>query len=127
MVTDANLIMARARLTSVIPHTVTEEWVLGHASEKNKHMPETITSLERDNSECDANAEQCIQTGGPPSSFIPFPGYRAMLELNGRCVTTHSRESIEYANTSPAMIEYAIDRLNIDDAIFHSINWTSIG
>ena len=25
------------------------------------------------------------------------------------------------------MVEYAADRLNIDDAIFHSINWTSIG
>ena len=127
MVTDANLIMARAHLKSIIPHTVTEKWVLGHASEKKKHAPETITPLERDNSECDADAEQCIQSGIPPCSFTPFPGYRAMLKLDGRCVTTHFRESVEYANASPAMIEYATARLNIDDAVFHSINWTSIG
>jgi ribonuclease HI len=69
MVTDADLIMARAHLKSIIPHTVTEKWVLGHASEKKKHAPETITSLERDNSECDADAEECIQSGIPPSSF----------------------------------------------------------
>ena len=89
MVTDANLIVARARLKSIIPHIVTKEWVLDNASEKKKHAPETITSLERDNSECDADAEHCIQTGGPPSSFIPFPGYRAMLKLGGCCLTTH--------------------------------------
>ena len=71
IVTDADLIMARARLTSIIPHTVTEEWVMGHASEKKKNAPETITLLERDNSECDANAEQCIQTGAPPPHSLP--------------------------------------------------------
>ena len=54
----------------------------GHASEKNKHAPEIITSLQRDNSEYDANAQHRIQTGGPPSTFIPFPGYRAMLKLD---------------------------------------------
>ena len=73
MVTNADLIMARARLKSIIPHTVTEEWVMGHANEKKKHVPETITPLEWDNSKCDADAEHCTQSGGPPSSFIPFP------------------------------------------------------
>ena len=82
---------------------------MGHASEKKKNVPDTITSLERDSSECDADAGHCIQTGGPPSSFIPFPSYRAMLKLDGCCVATHFRESVEYANTSPAMIEYATD------------------
>ena len=99
----------------------------GPCQRGEKHALETITSLKRDNSECNADAKKCIQTGGPPSSFIPFPGYRAMLKLDGCCVTTHFRESVEYVDTSPAVIEYAMDQLNIDDAIFHSINWTSIG
>ena len=60
MVTDADLIMVQARLKSIIPHAVTEEWVMGHTSEKKKNAPEMITLLERDNSECDADAEQCI-------------------------------------------------------------------
>ena len=121
MVTDTNLIMAQARLKSIMTHTDTEEWVLSHTSGK-KHTPETITSLEWNNSECDADAKHYIQTGGPPSPFIHFPGYRAMLKLDGRCVTTHFRESVEYANTSPAMIEYTKGQLDIDDAISHSMN-----
>ena len=50
-----------------------------------------------------------------------------MLKLDSRCVTTHFRESVEYANTSPAMIAYATSRFNIDEVIFYSINWTSMG
>ena len=39
MVTDSDLITVHARLKIIIPHTVTEEWVMGHASEKKKHAP----------------------------------------------------------------------------------------
>ena len=46
-----------------------------HASEKKKNAPETITDLERDNSECDSGTEQCIQQGGPPSIFVPYHGF----------------------------------------------------
>ena len=61
MVTDADLIMARAWLKISIPQAVTEEWVMGYASEKEKNSPETITDLKHDNSECDSDAEQYIQ------------------------------------------------------------------
>ena len=75
MVTDTDLIMARGRLKSIIPHTVTDECVMGHASGKKKKSPKTITSLKRDNSECDLDVEHCIQLGGPPSTFIHYPGF----------------------------------------------------
>ena len=71
MVTDADLIMARAWLESITPHTVTEAWIMGHASEKEKHDPDTITDLKRDNSKGNVDAEWCIQQGGHPSTFIP--------------------------------------------------------
>ena len=86
---------------------------MGHASEKKKNAPEIITSLKCNNSECDSDAEHCIQVGGPPSTFTPYPSYRAILKLDGRFVTTHFWASVEYANTSPAMIEYVKGRLDI--------------
>ena len=98
---------------------------MGHASGKKNNTPEKITSLERDNSEYDSGTEHCIQEGGP-SPPLPYPGYRAILKLDGRFVNTYFRVSVECANISPAMIEYVKDRLDIDDTIFHSINWTSI-
>ena len=91
---------------------------MGHTSEKKKDATETIASLERDNSECDSDAEHCIQLGGYPSTFTPYLDFRAILKLDGRFVTTHFRESVEYANTSPAMIEYVKSRLDIDDRFF---------
>ena len=45
MVTDADLIVALARLKSTTQHKVTEELVMGHASRKKKNTPKTITSL----------------------------------------------------------------------------------
>ena len=66
MVTYADFIMAHARLEIIIQHTVTVEWVMGHASEKTKNAPKTITDLERDISRCNLDIEQCIQQGGPP-------------------------------------------------------------
>ena len=100
---------------------------MGHASENKKQSPETITSLKRNYSECDLDVEHCIQLGGPPSTFTPYPGYRAILKYDGRFDTTHFRASAECANTSPAMIEYVKGRLEIEDTVFRSINWTSIG
>ena len=55
------------------------------------------------------------------------PGYRAILKLDGRFVTTYFRESVEYTNTSPAMIEYVKSPIDIDGTVFCSINWTSVG
>ena len=98
------LIMARARLKSTIQYTVTDEWVMGYASEKKKNAPETITPLERDNSECDLDIEHCIQVGGLPSTFTVYPDYRAILKLDVRFITIHFRASVEYANIFPAMI-----------------------
>ena len=77
---------------------------MGHASEKKKHAPGTITSLERNSSGCDSDTKHCIQLGGPPSTYTPYPGYRAILKLDSRFVTTHFRASVEYANTSTAMM-----------------------
>ena len=127
MVTDADIIMAHNQLKANLQHTVTEKWVMGHASDKKREQPHTITEIERANSECDSDAEHCIQDGTTPRPFRPFPGYRAMLKLNGRWITTHFRECIQFANVAPPMIEYVKRRLDIDDATFHSINWTSIG
>ena len=39
MVTDADLIMVHVWLEHTIPHTVTKEWVMGHASEKKEKFP----------------------------------------------------------------------------------------
>ena len=106
MVTNIDLIMARARLKSIIPHAVIDEWVLGHASGKKKHAPKTTTSLKRDSSECNSDVEHCIQLGGFPSTFTSYPDFQAILKQDGRFVATNFRESVEYAITSPAMIEY---------------------
>ena len=61
MVTDANLIMAHVRLKSIIPHTVTDEWVMEHVSKKKKKAPETSTNFKHDISKCNSDIEQCIQ------------------------------------------------------------------
>ena len=63
MVTVADLLIACVQLESTTSPTFTEAWVMGSVSEKKKDDPNTITNLEHDNSECNLDAEQCIQQG----------------------------------------------------------------
>ena len=131
MRTDMDLVMAYNELRDNSKHVITHEWVMGHADVKKKDKPETITPWEHENIECDEEADEKVERmdseGKTPPPFEPLPGYRAMLKLGDNWITTHFRECVNFANTSPAMIEYVLRRLNIDLETFHTINWTSIG
>ena len=101
---------------------------MGHADEKKKDKPHTITPLEQVNIECDKEAG--IVNGSPaptPVPFKPLPGYKAMLRLDGQWITAHFRECVKFAHTSPALIAYIIRRLEISPATFELIDWRSIG
>ena len=63
---------------------------MGHADDKKSANPETITSFEEENIECDAEAEDEVNLNCP-SQFRPLPGYKAMLQLDGQWITTRFR------------------------------------
>ena len=92
-----------------------------------KDCPEEITPMEEDNSQCDSDTEDCIVDGDDPTPFQPLPGYVAMLQLNGRWITTQFRNCVKFAIVAPPVIEYIKGRLNIDEKSFHTINWVSVG
>ena len=48
MGTDSDLTMAHHHLKAASCHTITEEWVMGHATEKKKDFPKEVTPLEED-------------------------------------------------------------------------------
>ena len=126
MAPDMDVVMAYRDLRSRIKHSLQAEWVMGHADTKKKDKPETITPIEHENIECDAEAEQFAMGPTPSHDFQPLPGYKAMLQLDGNWVTTHFRESVQFANTAPDLYEYATQRLGITDAQFHLINWQAL-
>ena len=69
MGTDMDIVMAYHKLRDESKHTVRGEWVLGHADDKKKDKPKTITDMEIENLECDQGT-------------IPV-GFKAMLKLDG--------------------------------------------
>lgn len=127
MASDMDIVMAYQQLERQINHQVTRQWVMGHADEKKKDKPESITDLEWDNVSCNRAANEVIESGEHPRSFHPLPGYRAMLKLDGEWVTTHFHDCVEFAHNAPAMKAYVMRRLDIDSRTFDDIDWKSIG
>ena len=99
---------------------------MGHADLKKKDCPETITPVKKDNIQYDADTEDCAANGVPSHYFQPYPGYRAMIKINGRWITTHFRDCVRFANTSPPMSEYIKGCLSMDNETFQTVNWMAI-
>jgi len=100
---------------------------IGHADDKKKDKPRTITLMEHANIGCNEDAELCIEICITATSFKPLPGYCAMLQLDGNWITTQFRAVVRHANTAPAMVIYVKKRLNISTETFNNINWGAIG
>ena len=127
MGTDMDIVMAYHALKEKSKHTVSHDWVMGHAKEKKKDKPETITDMEHVNEDCDDDANDRVEENISPEPFTPLPGYRAMLKLGDNWVTTLFRENVQFANVAPATVEYVVKRLNITLDTFHDINWGAVG
>ena len=74
MGTNMDLVLLHKQLKEKSKHTVLEEWVIGQADTKKKDFPKTITPVKKDNTQCDADAEDCVADGMPPRHFQPYPG-----------------------------------------------------
>ena len=83
--------------------------------------------MEAENIECDEEAEECIQRNIEPHQWVPMDGYRAMLRLNNKWITSNLRKHVCYANTAPDLREYGCKRLKISSAVYDTINWKAIG
>jgi hypothetical protein len=59
--------------------------------------------------------------------FQPLPGYMDMLKLGDSWITTHVHKYVEFAITSPEMVDYVVRRLDISLDTFHTIKWKAIG
>ena len=79
---DMDLVMSHKQLKENSNTLSQKKWVVGHAREKNKDCPKTVTEPEEDNSQCNVNTEDCVVNSEPPNHFLPFLGYRAMLRLH---------------------------------------------
>ena len=66
---DYNIIMSHTKLKDESKHTVTGKWAMGHVREKKKECHEAITAIEDDNSECNADTEDCVRGGVRPKTF----------------------------------------------------------
>jgi hypothetical protein len=124
MGTDMDLVMAWKQLQDDSKHTITTEWVMGHATEKKKNRSE-ITNMEWENEDCDDASNVRVKEDIQPEKFSPLPGYRAMLQSDGEWVTNHFR--VRFANNTPDMVQYVMKRLSIDMATFNTINWHAVG
>jgi len=51
---------------------------MGHADDKKKEQPESITPIEHTNIGCDDNINSC-----------DLPGYKAMLQIDSKLITTN--------------------------------------
>jgi len=73
-----------------------------------------MMKLERDNIECDEDANNCVDQNTEVIPFIPLPGYRAMLKLRGgrNWITTHFQANVKFSNTSLEMVLYILKQIN---------------
>jgi len=62
--------------------------------------PETITKLERDNIECNEDANNCVDQNTKVIPFTPLPGYSVMLKLGENWVTIHFIDNMKFSNIS---------------------------
>ena len=53
MSTDMDLVLVYKKLIKESKHTIVLKWVIGHADEKKKAKPLTITLIEQEHIECD--------------------------------------------------------------------------
>ena len=83
MGTDMDVVLAYNKLKKESKHTIRGQWVMGHTDIKKKDKPDTITLTEKENIECDAEADDEIKNN-TPATFKPLPGYKAMLQLDGQ-------------------------------------------
>ena len=85
-----NIIMAHQQISSSLEYSVQLRWVWGHADQKEEDNSK-ITPMEAENIECDEEAEECIQRNIVPHQGAPMDGYRAMLRLNNKWITSNLR------------------------------------
>ena len=121
-----NIIMAHQHISSSLEYSVQLRWVRGHADQKEEDNSK-ITPMEAENIECDEEAEECIQRNIVPHQWAPMDGFRAMLRLNNKWITSNLRKHVCYANTAPDLREYGCKRLKISSAVYDTINWKAIG
>ena len=130
MDTDIDIFMAYNQLRDKSIHKISHEWVMGHADEKCDKKSD-VKPFKWDNIEYDKEADDLVKsmeaTGEQAQPFKPLPGYKAMLQLRGNCATTHSCKYVEFANTSPKMVNYAVRPLDISLGTFYEINWSASG
>jgi len=100
---------------------------MGHADDKKRDKPSTITPMEHANIGCDEDTEISIESGIEARSFKTLPGYQAMIQLNGRWVTTKFCANICHENTAPDIVTYLQKRLDICPKKFNNTNWGAIG
>ena len=86
---------------------------------------DTITPMKHANIGCDEDAKSCIESGRQLDVFEPLPGYKAILQIDRKWVTTKFRDNIRHANTASAMVTYLQQRLNIGAETFNMMNWSA--
>jgi len=91
MGTDMDLVMAYWELEKKSQHAITRKWVMGHADDKTKEKPDMITPIEHANIGCDKDANSYIESSRQSDVFEPLQGYKAMLQIYSKWVTTKFR------------------------------------
>ena len=69
-----DIVMAYKAPQDQSKHTVSHEWVMGHADEKKRDKPETISPMETENIGCDKEANVRVDENVKPKPFTPLPG-----------------------------------------------------
>ena len=85
-----NIIMAHQHISSSLEYSVQLRWVRGHADRK-KEDKSKIMPMEAENIACNDEAEECIQRNIGPHQWILVDGYRAILRLNNKWITSNLR------------------------------------
>jgi len=73
MGTDMDIVLAYNKLRESSRHTILPKWVMGHADEKKKDDPDTITAVEWENIGCDTEANARVEQDLPPNHLNPSP------------------------------------------------------
>lgn len=131
---DADIILAIHTLVTEYAGQVTFHHVYGHQDtctrgDRTKPKPLSVPALL--NIECDRLANEtasAVQTRETPLPTLqsPYPGFKALLRINGRWITSQERQHITWASHRDRLWNYCKDKYKWSEVVMETILWSAL-
>jgi hypothetical protein len=119
MSSDMDVVLAIQHLVESTSIPIQFHHVKGHVDRQRGRDP---TRIEKENIECDNDAEKCIELNLTPLPFTPPPGARCMVSVRGKWIGQDVDRAVQILPAEEQLRQYLESRLSLPRAVIDTID-----